>query len=141
MAVGWRSGGEGVATYPRTHDTHDTDGRSASKEAGAAAPSGENAGTVVAEYVRVRAAAGMFTAKPHRAILGREAKKLLAGGEWSPASLSAAIRAFAATKRHPAFFSEWVLEAWTRSEIAAHEERKADESVFVVPLPSLRRMA
>lgn len=105
---------------------------------GAAAPSGEgtnggNAGEVVAEYVRTRTAAGLFTAKPHRAILGKYARSLIASGRWDHTALLVAASEFAATKRHPRFFEEWVREAWTRAELAEHKQIKAEENLPLQP--------
>ena len=134
-----------VRTTPTTHhDTapHDTP-RSASTKRAAEPPSGQGttgAAEVVQAYVRVRTCKGLSTARPYRAILGAQAKRLLSSGRWDADSLRAAIAAFAHTKRHPRFLEEWASEVLTRVELAEYEARKVEEKTQTQTDKSLRRL-
>lgn len=90
-------------------------------------PTGATAPTVVAEYVKARAAHGLATDRTMRAIIGKYAKELTATSGWDSASVLDAVRQFAATKRHPRWLSEWVATVFNAESSAAHEQRQREE--------------
>lgn len=125
VAGGWRKGG-----YVTIRNETIRDIRSASTKRAARPPSEEGArgaSLVVQAYVRVRTCKGLFTARPYRAILGAQAKRLLSSGRWDVPTLVSAVEVFAHTKRHPRFLEEWASEVLTRAELAEHEARKVEE--------------
>jgi hypothetical protein len=87
-----------------------------------------SAGNLVVAYVAARQAVGLETDQERRAILGKYAKRLLAGGRWDDTLLVRAIQQFGITNRHPRFLEEWASEYLTRSEAAAYQLRKDAEA-------------
>lgn len=110
VARRWRKGG-----YVTIRNGTDATTRSASYEAGASAPFGAR---VVREYVRH----GGRADKSERAILGLNAKRLLAKGA-SESDILAAVREYASTKRWPRYIAEWTTEKQIGDEIADHRKR------------------
>ena len=141
MANGWRSGGERVATYLRTHvPTNPQVRRAAARRAPRKTREelretwGASARRIVAAYTDRRALTGFPPAdRKGLGALAGQAMRLLDGGGWDEPTLLTAAISFADTKRFPGYFEEWASEILTRADLQAHKARRAEENISLPP--------